>query len=338
MAPRQDGRIVVRRLEESHHGGHHGGSWKVAYADFVTAMMAFFLLMWLLGTSSKARLEGLAEFFTDPGSVSRLPPGGDAGILRGSSVLAPSFVEQPPASPFDLSPTAARGEPTESELADRVVEAFGPVGDIVAENMRHDDGIGELRHDDVAEEVPEGQAAAFAAVEERIRAAFAARADLAELQQQLEVTWTKEGLRIELLDREGVAMFPSGSDRLSTEARRLLEVVRQAIADSPGRLSIRGHTDSRAFAHGSGSDNWRLSSDRANATRLALLDMGLPGGRIAEVIGKADTEPRLPGRPEDPANRRISILLMAPPAGPAGGASADLTGGMGNEVKTPSQP
>ncbi|WP_051329478.1 flagellar motor protein MotB [Geminicoccus roseus] len=309
MAPRKDGRIVVRKVVEAGHGGHHGGAWKVAYADFVTAMMAFFLLMWLLGTTSKAKLEGLAEYFTDPGSVSRLPPGGDAGILRGSMAMAPSFIQIPPASPFDLSPTPARGEQTDSELADRVVQAFGPVGDDPALDMPGD-----------AED-----ARTFAQVEDRIREALAARDDLAPFRNQLQVTRTEAGLRIELLDRENLAMFPSGSDRLSPEALRLLEVVAAAVADQPNRLSIRGHTDSRPFASGAGSDNWRLSSDRANATRLAMTGMGLAAARIAEVVGKADTEPRLPERPEDPRNRRISILLMNH-AAPAGEEMVDPAG------------
>jgi chemotaxis protein MotB len=154
-----------------------------------------------------------------------------------------------------------------------------------------------------------------------LRAPLPPRDDLASLRSQLEITHTEAGLRIELLDRENLAMFPSGSDRLSPEALRLLEVVAAAVADQPNRLSIRGHTDSRPFASGASSDNWRLSSDRANATRLAVMGMGLPAARIAEVVGKADTEPRLPDRPEDASNRRISILLMNH-AVQAGGSAA----------------
>jgi chemotaxis protein MotB len=306
MTRKRDGRIIVRKVIEGGHGGHHGGAWKVAYADFVTAMMAFFLLMWLLGTTSKAKLEGLAEFFTDPNSVSLLPPGGDAGILRSTSILEPSFIQQPPSSPFHMVPRPAQGEQVEIELLDRVAEAFGPVGDVVADNMRQDRPADPRQPEDNS---------GFERVEEQIKDAFAARKDLADLRQQLQVSHTKDGLRIELLDRETVAMFPSGSDQLSPEARKLLEVVMAAVAASPNRLSIRGHTDSRPFASGAGMDNWRLSSDRANATRAALMEMGLADERIAEVIGKADTEPRLPARPEDPSNRRISILLMAETGG-----------------------
>ena len=162
--------------------------------------------------------------------------------------------------------------------------------------------------------------------EDRLRQALAERPDLGGLREQLEVTHTPEGLRIELLDREGSAMFASGSDQLSPEARRLLELVAAAVASGTDRLSIRGHTDSRPFASGSGSDNWLLSSDRANATRQALMALGLPPGRIAEVIGKADTEPRLPERPDDPGNRRISILLLPTPAPAAAPISFDGNG------------
>ncbi len=294
--------ILIKKVKKGGGHGHHGGAWKVAYADFVTAMMAFFLLMWLLGTTSKAKLEGLAEYFTDPSSLSRLPPGGDAGILRGTSVLDPSFMQAVSASPFDVAPPAAPDEPGAVEPADELAAAFAPVGDTAA--------------------------SADAQVEARLRQALAERADLGALREQLEVVRTPDGLRIELLDREGLAMFASGSDRLSPEARQLLAVVAGAVAAGGGRLSIRGHTDSRPFAAGSGSDNWRLSSDRANATRLALVALGLPPGRIAEVIGKADTEPRLPERPEDPGNRRISILLMdaTPPAGRDPGTRQDGAG------------
>ncbi|WP_191060396.1 flagellar motor protein MotB [Geminicoccus harenae] len=302
MAGKREGRVVVRKVIEGGHGGHHGGAWKVAYADFVTAMMAFFLLMWLLGTTSQAKLEGLAEYFTDPSSLSRLPPGGDAGILQGTSVMEPSFIEAPPASPFDTAPPARRGEPVESELAEELVAAFAPVGETVLDNMR------------VERAAEEDPAPSAAQVEARLRQALAERPDLGGLREQLEVTHTPEGLRIELLDREGSAMFASGSDQLSPEARRLLELVAAAVASGADRLSIRGHTDSRPFASGSGSDNWLLSSDRANATRQALVALGVPSEKIAEVIGKADTEPRLPEHPDDPGNRRISILLLPTPA------------------------
>ena len=298
-------RIVIRRVSESGHGKHHGGAWKVAYADFVTAMMAFFLMMWLLGTTSQERLEGLAGYFTDPSSTeANNVRGGDAGILSGAVLAPPSFIQQPPASPFDMSPTPPHGEETESELTDSVVEAFGSVGEAVAENMRVDQELerGSTRED-----------RRFDKVQEQIAQALAAKADLADLRQQLEVTRVEGGLRIELLDRENVAMFPLGSDRLSPAALRLLAVVEKAVADTPNRLSIRGHTDSQPYAASAWNDNWRLSADRANATRVALTQMGLPERRVADVVGKADTEPRLPANPADPSNRRISILLMAVP-------------------------
>ena len=320
MARKQEGKIIVRRVTEGGHGKHHGGAWKVAYADFVTAMMAFFLMMWLLGTTSQERLEGLAEYFTDPGSISTTAPGGEAGILRGAVLAPPSFIQQPPAAPFDLSPSPPRGEQTESEVADRVIEAFGPVGDMVADNMRSDGAA------DAGETSQDRQ---FAKVQERIEQALATRDDLADLRQQLQVTRVDGGLRIELLDRENLAMFPLGSEQLSPQALRLLALVKTAVADTPNRLSIRGHTDSRPFANGAASDNWRLSAERANATRVALARMGLPERRVAEVIGKADTEPHVPERPDDPSNRRISILLMDTGAGSGRSTSAGLVDGAG---------
>ena len=290
--------VIIRRSAEGRgHGGHHGGSWKVAYADFVTAMMAFFLLMWLVGSADKDTLRGLAEFFSDA-KVNVGPPGGAGGVLEGFNLTLADPIAVP-GSPFEpvaaLSPPALAEEPA---AVDAAVPGAAPGPD------------------------PYGLAAAEAG----IRQALDLAPDLARAAGNLLVDVTPEGLRIQLIDREQLSMFPAGSAAMYPHTRRLLEVVTGAIARVPGSLSIRGHTDALAFAPGAAQDNWTLSSDRANATRRAMVDAGLDPARVAEVVGKADTEPLLPRDAHDPRNRRVSIVLRRDRAGAAGPAPSGPAG------------
>ena len=152
--------------------------------------------------------------------------------------------------------------------------------------------------------------AAFEAAEAGIRAALDAAPELRRFKENLAIDQTPEGLRIQILDREKSAMFAVGSDQMYGHTRQLLEVVARAVAGLPNRVSVRGHTDSLAFAPGAGYDNWRLSSDRANSTRQAMVAAGLGPGRVAEVVGKADAEPLEAADAHDPRNRRISVVLL----------------------------
>src|SRR4051794_21117769 len=270
--------IVIRRPVVSGAHAHHGGAWKVAYADFVTAMMAFFLLLWLISSASNETKKGLAEFFSTA-TVNIGPPGGVGGVLDGMTVL-PSAVPPLPSSPFDRPPQVP--ERAEDEADDQVGLAPGETASAEAAAAQ-------------AAAAAEGasETTAFDEAKAAILAALQVAPELRGFKDSLLIENVPEGLRIQLLDREQLPMFPVGSDVMYPHTRRLLEVVVQAICRLSNHLSLRGHTDSLPFAASATSDNWRLSADRANATRLAMIDAGLPPRRVAEVVGKADAEPLL---------------------------------------------
>lgn len=285
--------LVVKRVVEGGHGGHHGGAWKVAYADFVTAMMAFFLLLWLVGSASEDTLKGLSEYFTNA-TVNVGPPGGLGGILNGLDV-SPNTNVATPSSILQGRPTlpSAEADGREPSLAEQAPRLTPELSDELFEAER------ERR-----------ERARFEEAEAEITAALDASEELRRFKEHLAVDQTPEGLRIQILDQEGSAMFPVGSDRMYDHTRGLLDLVARAVAKMPNRLSIRGHTDSLPYAPGASYDNWRLSSDRANATREALAGLGLAAGRVAEVTGRADAEHLFADDPQDARNRRISLVLL----------------------------
>ncbi|MFO1068633.1 MAG: flagellar motor protein MotB [Geminicoccaceae bacterium] len=295
---------IIRRVVEEGGHGHHGGAWKVAYADFVTAMMAFFLMLWLLSTSTEDTLKGLAEYFSDS-SANDGPPGGVGGVLNGISVLpAEPIFDQPSSVPTATDPALPSlerhvPEAEDAELLRRPDHADGMAGAAAAAAAGDDPG---------AEARAQREQAGFDAARAAILRGLERAPELRAFADNLVIEDTPEGLRIQIIDREGVPMFPSGSDRMYPHTQELLAVVSRAVRSLPNPVSIRGHTDARPFARGT-YDNWRLSSDRANATREAMLAAGLPADRVAEVIGKADAEPLFPADPADPRNRRISVVL-----------------------------
>jgi chemotaxis protein MotB len=309
--------LLVKKVVEDGGHGHHGGAWKVAYADFVTAMMAFFLLLWLLSTSSEETLKGLAEYFSE--SITQAgPPGGVGGALQGVSVV-PDTVPRLPASPIDLQPTVdiRKGEGSDGEALAQAAAAHEEIDEEAVERL-----------------VRERERAQFESAKRAIEQALSsAPEELRRLKESLIFDQTPEGLRIQIVDREQYAMFPLGSDEMYPHTRRLLEVVARAVRGLPNRISIRGHTDARPFAPRAGYDNWRLSSDRANATRLALVEAGLDPARIAEVVGRADSEPLFPADPNDPRNRRISLVLLHDRPPPAPGRTRRRSPGRGARVR-----
>lgn len=292
--------IIVKKVVEEGGHGHHGGAWKVAYADFVTAMMAFFLLLWLLSTASDDTLKGLAEFFSDA-QQNRGEPGGVGGFLDGITVTPFEPVVPQTSSPYTFQMTVPMGEEndgTEPTFELDLAEDFGADAE-----ARHQ--LGEAERFEAAREERQ-----FDAARRAIEQALEGASELEAYRDNIRIERTPEGLRIDVIDQERREMFPVGSDRMYPALRELLGVVARAVRDLPHRLSIRGHTDARPFAPGAAYDNWRLSADRANATRRALVEQGLPPERIAEVIGKADTEPLIAEDPMDARNRRISIVLL----------------------------
>ena len=287
--------IVIKKVKKGGGHGHHGGAWKVAYADFVTAMMAFFLLMWLINTTTPEQKRGIADYFA-PASVSA-STSGSGGILAGTE-LATDGVRSKGASTIVERTTPETQRPTQ---ADTDGEGNGETGV-------------EPTRDSLERAKALREEAALKKAEITLRQAIENLPDIAELSKHILIDQTPEGLRVQLVDQEGRSMFDNGSAQPNARAQRLIAAVGEIIAPLTNRISISGHTDASPPAR-SGYGNWELSSDRANATRRLLQATGLSEQRIHQVAGKADSEPLFVDDPTLPGNRRISIVLLreAPP-------------------------
>ncbi len=301
--------IIIRKVvEEGGHGGHHGGAWKVAYADFVTAMMAFFLMLWLLSSASDDKLKGLAEYFSDA-TINQGGEGGVGGVMDGISFMTPNQMAPASLSPFNFHPSipyaeSEEGDPFVLELSSE--EADGDE-DLPAEGSADAEALSD---EALAAETRRREEAETTEVRDEIMKKLAGIPELEGLTDSVAIDRTPDGLRIQLIDRDDRSMFPLAGARMLPHTGELLKIVAETIKDLPQRLSIRGHTDALPFTSGSGYDNWRLSSDRANATRQALIGAGIGEDRVREVVGRASADPYLPDRPEDPRNRRISLVLL----------------------------
>ena len=305
--------IVIKKVKKGGHGGHHGGAWKVAYADFVTAMMAFFLLLWLLNATTEEQKMGISNYF-DPTAISRSTRSGSGGVLGGTSITQPGALKSAGSPPMVSTPTVARPQAEETESVEP--DSDDP------ENIESRTGSDEDEEGTITQQQLEQllqqqeaarEAAQFAEAEQLIRKAIEESEDqeLKEAAEGLEIQSAKEGLRIQLLDQEKVALFPLGSDEMHDRTRKLLEKVAEIIKKLPNKIKISGHTDARPFAPGSQRTNWDLSTDRANASRRTLNEFGVDDSRIAQVVGMADRDPIEPNDPMAPANRRISIVLLS---------------------------
>jgi len=332
-------RSVVIRREEVVEGGHHGGAWKVAYADFVTAMMAFFLLMWLLNATTEAQRKGLADYFTPSNAISQAssgtgqPFGGrtpyDQGALtsdRGVESVHPGKVPPAPdGDPPDIDDVPDPNQPMARTQADgspdQDADGSGRARTEQAQDGSQAPGGGLAAQQAKTPSVaPSAAQAAGAARAQREQAAFdqaagqirdAVRADpaLAGLLSQLAIDQTPEGLRIQLLDEERLPMFATGSSVMNERGRRLLQKIAPVLAALSEPIAITGHTDAAPYK-GDGKTNWELSTERANATRRLLSDAGLVEGRVRSVTGNADRDPLLPADPLAAANRRIAIVVL----------------------------
>lgn len=277
--------IIVKKVKKVA-GGHHGGAWKVAYADFVTAMMAFFLLMWLINTTSPEQKRGIADYFA-PASLSATTSG-SGGILAGTA-LGESGAMQQGSTPILDTPSPPQDASSEQGT-----------------------GSGSMSAEDIAE--AQKEAADFEAAELSIRQALQDLPELSELSRNIIVDQTPEGLRIQLVDQEGRPMFAPGSAEANEAAKILLRAAARVTLQLPNQIIISGHTDAAPNPDGVNS-NWELSAARANSARKLLMQAGLPEDRIAQIVGKAGYDPLFPDDPFAPANRRIAIILKrsAPP-------------------------
>jgi len=268
--------IIVRKVTVVA-GGHHGGAWKVAYADFVTAMMAFFLLLWLLGATEEKQRKGIADYFSPTLVKLRQQSAGSEGLLGGSSI-----------TDVDNYPNRQGQTGTRAITIPRGVTG-GPV---------EGGGRGELDSQKLRE------------LQDKIDQKLVKRRQIKHLARQVRVMRAPEGIRIDLMDNADFSMFELGTTILTKEARGLLEVMAETLADEPAPLIIRGHTDSLPWRGGMTTNNWPLSTGRAEATRQALVLGGVPQTRFARIEGVAETEPLVVDNPADPRNRRISLLLL----------------------------
>jgi len=269
--------IIIKRVKK---GGHavHGGAWKIAYADFVTAMMAFFLLMWLLGSTTEGDKKGIADYFSSPLKLALLSSGSGAGdsshVIKGGGE--------------DLTRTTGQVKRGEIEAEKAAV------------NLRV------LKAEQTRAEVSR-----LEDLKRKIEQKIAANARLASLSSQIKLDLTFEGLRIQIIDEDKRPMFASGSPEVVASMRELLREVGAVLGEVPNRLTLEGHTDAMPFSAGErGYSNWELSADRANASRRELLAGGLPDDRVLRVQGLAASTPYDRKDPGAPANRRISIIVM----------------------------
>ena len=269
--------IIIKRVKK---GGHsaHGGAWKIAYADFVTAMMAFFLLMWLLGSTTEGDKKGIADYFSAPLKVSML--GGGQGSGDASHVIK--------GGGQDLSRSTGQVKNGENKQERKTVNLQA----LKAEQVR-------------------AEKAKLEALKDKIEEKIAANSMLAAMQSQIRLDMTRDGLRIQIVDEGNRPMFDSGSALVKPYMRDLLRAIGSVLGEVPNRLTLEGHTDAAPFGGGDkGYSNWELSADRANASRRELMAGGLPEDRPLRVQGLAASSLFEPKDPLAPTNRRISLIVM----------------------------
>jgi chemotaxis protein MotB len=268
--------IIVKRIKKSA-AGHHGGAWKIAYADFVTAMMAFFLLMWLLGSTTKGDLNGIADYFQSPLMVAM---SGGSGSGDATSLITGGGTDL-----TRLSGQMKRGEMEERRRT---------VNQRAAEAERARQENQQLK-----------------ALQGRVEEAIDASPLLKTFKRQLLLDITTEGLRVQIVDEQNRPMFASGSARLNPYTRDILREIGKVLNGVPNRISVSGHTDATPYASGERSySNWELSADRANAARRELIGGGMQEDRLLRVVGLGSAVQLNRDDPFDPTNRRISIIVM----------------------------
>ena len=268
--------VIIKKIRKGAHG-HHGGAWKIAYADFVTAMMAFFLLMWLLGSTTKGDLQGIADYFQSPlqvalsggsgsGDASHLIKGGGQDLSRATGQVKNGDIE-PQRKRLNLA--AARAEQRRAERAK------------------------------------------LEALKAKVEGVIAASSKLGELGNQIRLDLTPEGLRIQIIDAQNRPMFDSGSAVVKDYMRELLREIGKVLNEVDNKVSLSGHTDVTPYGHGErGYSNWELSADRANASRRELIAGGMDDSKVIRIVGQAASVLLDETNPRNPVNRRISIVVM----------------------------
>lgn len=270
--------IVIKRIKKTA-GGHHGGAWKIAYADFVTAMMAFFLLMWLLGSTTKGDLQGIADFFRTPLKVSL---SGGSGSGDATSAIKAGGRDITRSDDLQMR----RGEMPEQRRRLNVREARN--------------------------EATKQDAARLKALKGKIDFVINGSSLLREYRDQLLIDFTDEGLRIQIVDEQNRPMFDLGSAQLKSYARDILLALCKPLNEVHNGITLTGHTDAKPYASGErGYSNWELSAERANASRRVLIEGGIADGKIKRVVGMASAVLFDSADPHSPVNRRIAIIVLS---------------------------
>lgn len=305
--------IIIKKIHKGAHG-HHGGAWKVAYADFVTAMMAFFLLMWLLGGSSHFVREGIADYFNNPAGMQG-PGGASTSMIKlGGAMDVPRSNLQKQKPSEETQKSFQMKDNTDDHSKETTPAAKASEEEKQKDQKRLDELLQQLKK------------------------AIETNQLLHAFKEQLLLDITSEGLRIQIVDKENRPMFDSSSAILKNYTRNLLHEVSKIVNTVPNRISIAGHTDAASFTtnyvlveYGSFEErraysNWELSADRANAARRELVIGGMHQNKIARVVGLASSVLFNKEKPLDPVNRRISIVVLNKEADAAIGSHDDQTG------------
>lgn len=295
--------IIIKKVKKAAHG-HHGGAWKIAYADFVTAMMAFFLLMWLLAMTTPEQKEGLANYFAPPNVAPTTS--GSGGMLGGTAM--------------DASGAKMAGSSLQNNQDAAVTPASMKAGteDKGSGGNQGDTGATASTSGTAQSEMKAVQDQAFHSAAASIRQAWQALPDITEIADNLLVEETDEGLDIQIIDQEGTPMFPEGSKYPTEQARQAIAVLGPILQKLSNQITISGHTAAGGTYANPRYGSWELSSDRANVVRSLLGEFGLSDDRVSSVSGRASADPFFPNDPYQAANERIKIVVLnEPPPVPA---------------------
>ena len=287
--------IIVKKIIDEGHAGAHGGAWKIALADMMTAMMAFFLLMWLLGATNADQRKSIADYFK-PTSLTKSAitvnnTSGSTGLMGGQSIIDETALPMA-AAQTSLFQVLQPREDTGSKDSDKDKEKSDA-----------------LSQEEKARIANESDKSNFDKLEKELKEKISQNSELAKLKENVVFSREKEGLRIEIIDKADFSMFGLGNTQLTNKSLALIEEISRSLAVMPNSIRVRGHTDALAFA-GTGRNNWSLSAERADITRQIMIKKGVEEKRITRIEGVADREPFVASDPMDSRNRRISVTVQ----------------------------